>query len=118
MASSLSSAAPVLPPLAGLQGAAGRLEARRWCVRWDVADFFGVPDLRLLVHGEQTTVSVEVLMPAPGDCWWDAVRVKPASRLVWRGPQVECPADQLAWFVEDLLTRDVEQLPGRYQLLG
>jgi hypothetical protein len=31
---------------------------------------------------------------------------------------VECPADQLAWFVEDLLTRDVEQLPGRYQLLG
>jgi hypothetical protein len=44
--------------------------------------------------------------------------VKPASRLVWRGPQVECPADQLAWFVEDLLTRDVEQLPGRYQLLG
>jgi hypothetical protein len=59
-----------------------------------------------------------VLGPGPDDGWWDAVRVTPANRQVWRGPQVGCPADEPVRFVADLLTRDVEQLPGRYQLLG
>jgi hypothetical protein len=107
---------PVRPPLAGLQGAARELERRGWCVRWDVGECCGVPDVRLVVDGGE--VSVEVLVPDPDDHGWDAVRVKPASRQVWRGPQHDCPADQLVWFVEDLLTRDVEHLPGRYRLLG
>jgi hypothetical protein len=116
--STVSFSLPVLPPLAGLQRAARELEGRGRRVRWDVADCCGVPDVRLVVDGGGPLVSVEVLVPGPGDCWWDAVRVRPASRLVWRGPQMDCPGENLVWFVEDLLTRDVEHLPGRYQLLG
>jgi hypothetical protein len=105
-------------PLAGLADAVRELERRGRSVRWDLSDCCGVTDVRLLVDTGGPAVSVEVLVPGPADCWWDAVRVKPASRLVWRGPQRECPGDQLTRFVEDLLTQDVEQLPGRYQLLG
>jgi hypothetical protein len=107
---------PGAPPLAALQSAARQLETRGWCVRWDVAACCGVPDARLVVRNGK--VGVELLVPAPDEWAWDAVRVKPASRMVWRGPEPECAAEQLVRFVEDLLTRDVEQLPGRWQLLG
>lgn len=117
MQSPVSSTVPVAAsPLAVVQCAARQLEARGWCLRWETSDCCGVPDLRLVVRN--SAVCVEVLVPGPDDGRWDAVRVKPASRQVWRGPEVACPPDQLVRFVEDLLTRDVEQLPGSYQLLG
>ena len=115
--STFSFSLPVRPPLAGLQGAARQLETRGWCVRWDVAECWGVSDVRLVVDGGGLP-AVEVLVPDSDEHGWDAVRVTPAGRLVWRGPELECPADELVFFIEDLLTRDDEHLAARHRLLG
>lgn len=115
--STISFSLPVRPPLAGLQGAARQLETRGWCVRWDVAECWGVSDVRLVVDGGGQP-AVEVLVPDSEEHGWDAVQVTPAGRLVWRGPGLDCASDQLVFFVEHLLTREVEHLTGRYRLLG
>ena len=80
----------------------------------------GEEDVRLQV-GALRALVVELLGPFEdtvcGDCW-QAVRVEPASRVVWCGPLRACPVSTVVGFVEDLLGQDVERLSGRYRRLG
>ena len=97
------------------------LRWRGWGV--DLVDRPGSADseVHLTVRGSRDTLVVELFGPrteVPYDGCWEAIRIKPKSRVVWRGPPRTCERAELVRFVEDLMCRDVEELCGRYLRQG
>jgi hypothetical protein len=108
------------PQIVFLQGLCGELNRRGWAARLTVTHLYGEVDIRLEVRGD-SVMTVELLGPSAGwetDACWDAVRIKPASRVLWRGPERDAGSGTMLRFLEDLLWRDVEELTGYYQRLG
>ena len=80
----------------------------------------GELDVRLEVR-HRDGPAVELLGSwADGACGasWQAVRLTSAGRVVWCGPPRSCDRAQLIEFVENLLSREDEQLACRYVRLG
>jgi hypothetical protein len=97
------------------------LTGRGWPAKLTSFGYCGEADLRLSIHRPDSAIAVEILTPTPHlteGGWWDAVRIKPASRLVWRGPDTASTPEGLLRFAEDLLSADMDELLGRYRLLG
>lgn len=81
----------------------------------------GEPDIRLVVCGSGDDVSVELLCFPPAHLaarYWDAVRVQPDLREVWRGPRRECRPSELVSFIDALLSACRRALTDRYEVLG
>jgi hypothetical protein len=117
-----------MPDRSSSRSASGRLMEVCAELRWrgwgvDVVDRPGSadPEVHLRVRGSRDTLVVELFGPrteAPYESCWEAIRIKPKSRVVWCGPPRACERAQLVRFVEDLMCRDVEELCGRYLRLG
>lgn len=103
-----------------LEEACVELNRRAVRARLEVGRLCGELDVRLQVARLGGPVVVEVLGPfgdaAVGSAW-DAVRIDPWNRVVWRGPLRTCPPGELVRFVEVLLQRDAEHRPGPYRPL-
>lgn len=98
----------------------GRLRARGWETEQTCGWVCGDADVRLLA-GRPGGPAAELLGlcgDGPPDARWQAVRIAIDRRVVWSGPARTCPTDEVVRFVEDLLSRSVEELAVRYTRLG
>lgn len=112
-----SATPPVDAAVRGLQALCEQLNRSGWPARLVRSSLCGESDVRLQVGRLGTALVVEVLGPfadrLPGGAW-QAVRITPRSRVVWCGPEHDCPPSELLVFVEDLLCRDLGDLLGRW----
>lgn len=94
------------------------LNRRATMARMESGRLCGELDVRLQVMRLGSPVVVEVLGPwadaATGDCW-DAVRIDPAGRVVWRGPGRACGTGDLVRFVEALLHPEPDSAAAAYR---
>lgn len=108
---------PASALMGALQDLCVELNQRAAVARMETSRICGEFEVRLQVMLLGSPVVVEVLGPwsglPTGECW-DAVRIDPWSRVVWRGPAHCCSAGELLRFVEALLRRDVDGAAQTY----